>query len=82
MPSGPSGIDPHFDYAHGILRNIPGYTIQAKLDRFEAAEAAEAPVRLQANPVKEFSTALTSKRFTRASSRISIHGQASFGRSI
>jgi cell filamentation protein len=52
MPADPSGLDPHFDYQHGILRNVPGLTDQAKLDRFEAAEAAEAIVRLHANPVR------------------------------
>jgi cell filamentation protein len=50
MPSGSPGIDPHFDYLHGILTNVPGYATQAKLDRFEAAEAAEAIVRLTADP--------------------------------
>jgi len=52
MPADPSGVDPHFDSRHGILRNVPGLTDQAKLDRFEAAEAAEALVRLQFNPIK------------------------------
>jgi cell filamentation protein len=52
MPSDPQGIDPHFDYEHGILRNLPGYTTQAKLDRFEAAESAAANIRLKINPVK------------------------------
>jgi cell filamentation protein len=52
MPADFSGVDPHFDYEHGILRNVPGLTDQAKLDRFEAAEAAEALVRLHANPVR------------------------------
>jgi cell filamentation protein len=51
MANDPSGIDPHFDYLHGILRNIPGFTAQAILDRFEAAESAEALVRLQISPV-------------------------------
>ena len=52
MAADSSGIDPHFDYAHGILRNVPGLTDQAKLDRFEAAAAAEALVRLHANPIR------------------------------
>jgi len=52
MPSGPSGIDPHFDYAHEILRNIPGYSDQARLDRFEAGESADALVRLQVSPIQ------------------------------
>jgi cell filamentation protein len=52
MPADSSGVDPHFDYEHGILRNVPGLTDQAKLDRFEAAEAAEALVRLHADPVR------------------------------
>src|SRR5271157_5123825 len=45
-------IDPRWDRLHGILRNLPDYTTQVELDRFEAAEAAEALVRLQANPIK------------------------------
>ena len=52
MPADPSGVDSHFDYEHGILRNVPGLTDQAKLDRFEAAEAAAALVRLQIDPIK------------------------------
>jgi cell filamentation protein len=52
MPSDPQGIDPHFDYEHGILRNLPGYTSQAKLERFEAAESAAANIRLKISPVK------------------------------
>ncbi|MGO9317280.1 MAG: Fic/DOC family protein [Terracidiphilus sp.] len=52
MPSDPQGIDPHFDYEHGILKNLPGYTTQAKLDKFEAAESAAANIRLKINPVK------------------------------
>jgi cell filamentation protein len=51
VPSDPPGIDPHFDYRHGILTNTPGYTTQTSLDRFEAAEAAEALIRLQVSPV-------------------------------
>jgi len=84
MPSGPSGIDPHFDYAHEILRNIPGYSDQAKLDRFEAGESADALVRLQVSPIQgAFDRAhLTLKRFTSASSGIFIPGPASSARSI
>src|ERR1039458_2699909 len=52
MPADASGVDPHFNYEHGILRNLPGLTDQAKLDGFEAAEAAEALVRLHADPVR------------------------------
>jgi cell filamentation protein len=52
MPSDPQGIDPHFDYEHGILKNLPGYTTQAKLDRFEAAESGAAIIRLKINPIK------------------------------
>jgi cell filamentation protein len=52
MPIDPLGIDPHFDYTHGILKNLPGFTTQAKLDRFETAEGAEALVRLQVSPIK------------------------------
>ena len=52
MPESVPGVDPHFDDLNGILRNVPGFTSQVKLDRFEAAEAAEALVRFHANPIK------------------------------
>jgi cell filamentation protein len=54
MPRNPPGVDPHFDDLNGILKNVPGYTSQVELDRFEVAEAAEALVRLQANPIKGY----------------------------
>jgi cell filamentation protein len=58
MPIDPLGIDPYFDYVHGILKNLPGFTTQAKLDSFETAEAAEAQVRLRIDPVRgSFDTA-------------------------
>jgi len=52
MPIDPPGIDPHFDYTHGILKNLTGLITQKELDRFETAEAAQALVRLQIKPVK------------------------------
>ena len=52
MPIDPRGVDPHFDYPHGILKNVPGFTTQDKLDRFEAAESAEALVRLLIKPIE------------------------------
>jgi len=52
MPIDPSVIDPHFDYARGVLKNVPGLTTQDKLNRFEAAESAEALVRLRTKPIK------------------------------
>jgi cell filamentation protein len=52
MPANPLEVDPHFDTQHGVLRNLRGITDQERLDRFEAAEAAEALVRLSADPVK------------------------------
>ena len=45
-------IDPHFDAEHGIPKNLPLYIDQAKLDRFEAAEAADAIIRLVAKPIR------------------------------
>jgi cell filamentation protein len=49
---------PHFDYGHGILKNIPGYTDQALLDKFERIPATKAIVNLQIDPVKgHFDTA-------------------------
>jgi len=52
MPVDLPEIDPQYDYDHGVLRNLPGLIDQEKLDRFEAAEAAEALIRLAINPVK------------------------------
>ncbi|MGD0735431.1 MAG: Fic family protein [Terracidiphilus sp.] len=52
MPRYRAGIDPHFDDEHGILKNLPGITDQAKLDQFEAAEAAVAMIRLSFFPVQ------------------------------
>jgi cell filamentation protein len=44
--------DPHFNYEHGILENIPGFTDQDKLDKFERIEATRAILNLQIDPVK------------------------------
>jgi cell filamentation protein len=66
MSSDAPGNDPQFDYLHGVLKNIPGLTTQAKLDRFEVAEAAEALVRLQFSPIKgAFDTAHLKEIHTR-----------------
>jgi hypothetical protein len=35
MAKAPTGDDPFFDYRNNILKNVPGYTDQAKLDKFE-----------------------------------------------
>jgi cell filamentation protein len=48
----PSGPDPHYDYKHHILKNLPGYTDPIQLDRFERVEAVTAIFDLQQNPVK------------------------------
>lgn len=48
----PRLLDPHFDYEHGILKNILGFTDQDKLDRFERIEATRAILNLQRNPVR------------------------------
>ena len=47
-----SGDDPFFDYRHNILKNVPGYTDQAKLDKFERFTTAAAAVELELNPVR------------------------------
>jgi cell filamentation protein len=47
-----SGDDPFFDYRHKILKNVPGYTDQAKLDKFERFTTAAAAVELELNPVR------------------------------
>jgi len=49
---GASFPDPHFNYEHGILKNIPGYTDQALLDKFERIQATKAIVNLEIDPVK------------------------------
>ena len=48
----PISSDPHFDSANGILRNLRGFTEQAKLDRFERLRSAEAIYDLELNPVR------------------------------
>jgi cell filamentation protein len=47
-----TGDDPFFDYSNNILKNVPGYTDQAKLDKFERATAAAAGFKLELNPVQ------------------------------
>jgi cell filamentation protein, protein adenylyltransferase len=47
-----SGDDPFFDYRNNILKNVPGYTDQAKLDKFERFTTAAAAVELELNPVR------------------------------
>src|SRR5260370_4789993 len=47
-----SGDDPFFDYRYNILKNVPGYTDQAKLDKFERFTTAAAAVELELNPVR------------------------------
>jgi cell filamentation protein len=48
----PSSSDPHFDYKHDILRNVPGFTDQTKLDTFERKGTAKAILNLQVDPVR------------------------------
>jgi cell filamentation protein len=47
----PSGPDPHYDYQHNILKNLPGFTDPILLDSFERIEAAEEIFDLQKYPV-------------------------------
>lgn len=47
----PSGPDPHYDYQHNILKNLPGITDPILLDSFERVEAAEEIFDLQKYPV-------------------------------
>jgi cell filamentation protein len=47
-----SGPDPHYDYQHKILKNLPGFTDPILLDSFERVEAAEEIFDLQKYPVK------------------------------
>jgi cell filamentation protein len=48
----PRFTDPHFDYKHNILKNIPGFTHPDRLDRFERKRTARAILNLQTNPVR------------------------------
>ena len=52
MINDPNAGDPHFDDANGILRNLRGFTGQAKLDRYERLRSAEAIYDLELNPVR------------------------------
>lgn len=52
MAKAPTGDDPFFDYRNNILKNVPGYTDQAKLDKFERFTTAAAAVELELNPVR------------------------------
>ncbi|HEY4047323.1 MAG TPA: Fic family protein [Acidobacteriaceae bacterium] len=47
-----TGDDPFFDYPNNILKNIPGYTDQDRLDKFERFTTAAAAVELELNPVR------------------------------
>jgi cell filamentation protein len=49
---GPSFSDPHYDYTHDILKNVPGLTDRKKLDRFERKQATKAILNLQIDPVR------------------------------
>jgi cell filamentation protein len=50
--------DPHFDYEHNILKNLPGFTDQELLDKFERIQATKAILNLPLNPVMgQFDTA-------------------------
>lgn len=52
MAKVPTGDDPFFDYRNNILKNVPGFTEQAKLDKFERFTTAAAAVELELNPVR------------------------------
>ena len=48
----PTGPDPHWDYANGILKNVRGLTDHEKLDKLERAQAFKALSRLEEVPVR------------------------------
>jgi hypothetical protein len=52
MAKAPTGDDPFFEYRNNILKNVPGYTDQAKLDKFERFTTAAAAVELELDPVR------------------------------
>jgi cell filamentation protein len=47
----PPSFDPHFNYKHGVLKNVLGLTDQEKLDKFERIVTAKAILNLQKSPV-------------------------------
>jgi cell filamentation protein len=47
----PPGPDPHYDYKHDILKNLPGFTDPNQLENFECIEAATEIFDLQKYPV-------------------------------
>ena len=51
MKGEPNAIDPHFDSANGVLRNLRGLTDPRQLDRFEGRQAFKALIDLTINPV-------------------------------
>jgi cell filamentation protein len=54
----PTLSDPHFDNVHGVLKNLPGFTEQGKLEDFERKKATKAILNLHTHPVKgSFDTA-------------------------
>ena len=48
----PHPADPHFDYKHNILKNIPAFIDSDQLDRFERKRTAKAILNLQTDPVQ------------------------------
>jgi cell filamentation protein len=52
MQGEPDVLDPHFDSANGVLRNLRGLTDQRQLDRFERRQALRALIDLTIDPVR------------------------------
>jgi cell filamentation protein len=50
--SDPHFPDPHFDYEHNILKNIPGLIDKKLLDDFERIQAIKNILNLESDPVK------------------------------
>jgi cell filamentation protein len=49
--SDPHFPDPHFDYEHNILKNIPGLIDKKSLDDFERIQAIKNILNLESDPV-------------------------------
>jgi len=47
----PDVVDPHFDSANGVLRNLPGFTDERQLGQFEGARALKALIGLTIDPI-------------------------------
>lgn len=52
MIDDPEQLDPHYDFEHDILKNVPGFVSRPSLVRFERIKTAASLTRLAFHPVK------------------------------